>query len=101
MVVLCSLPCHIGGLVLCVSSVDFTIRLSACTYISFVLIKRQSSYLLLHKKVYTYALQATLCNTPSTPGLAVLTPDSPLGSYIIPTDQHKSFVHILFSLVHT
>jgi hypothetical protein len=28
------------------------------------------------------------CNTPSTPKPAVLTPGSPLGSYIIPTNQH-------------
>jgi hypothetical protein len=41
------------------------------------------------------------CNTPSTPGLAVLTPDSSLGSYIVPTNQHKSFVCNLSSLMRT
>jgi hypothetical protein len=35
------------------------------------------------------------------PGPAVLTPDSSLGSYIIATDQHESFVHTLSSLMHT
>jgi hypothetical protein len=41
------------------------------------------------------------CNTPSTPGPAVLTPGSSLGSYIVPTDQHRSFVHTLSSLMRT
>jgi hypothetical protein len=41
------------------------------------------------------------CNTPSTPGLAVVTPGSSLGSYILPTDQHESFVHTLSSHMHT
>jgi hypothetical protein len=31
----------------------------------------------------------------------ILTPDSSLGSYIIRTDQHESFVRILSSLMHT
>jgi hypothetical protein len=35
-------------------------------------------------------------NIPSTPRP---TPDSPLGSYIVPTDQHESFVRTLFSLM--
>jgi hypothetical protein len=35
------------------------------------------------------------------PGPAVLTPGSSLGSYIVPTDQHGSFVHTLFSLMRT
>jgi hypothetical protein len=35
------------------------------------------------------------CNTPSTPGPAVLTLGSPLGSYIIITDQHKTLVRTL------
>jgi hypothetical protein len=35
------------------------------------------------------------------PGLAVLTPGSSLGSYIVPTDQHGSFVHTLSSLMRT
>jgi hypothetical protein len=32
---------------------------------------------------------------------AVLTPGSSLGSYIVPTDQHESFVRTLSSLMHT
>jgi hypothetical protein len=35
------------------------------------------------------------------PGPAVLTPGSSLGSYIVPTDQHESFVRTLSSLMHT
>jgi hypothetical protein len=35
------------------------------------------------------------------PGLAVLTPGSSLGSYIVPKDQHVSFVHTLSSLKRT
>jgi hypothetical protein len=35
------------------------------------------------------------------PGSAVLTPGSSLGSYIVPTDQHGSFVHTLSSLMRT
>jgi hypothetical protein len=35
------------------------------------------------------------------PGPAVLTPDSSLGSYIVPTDQHGSFVRTLSSLMRT
>jgi hypothetical protein len=35
------------------------------------------------------------------PGPAVLTPGSSLGSYIVPTDQHVSFVHTLSSLMRT
>jgi hypothetical protein len=35
------------------------------------------------------------------PRLAVLTPDSSLGSYIVPTDQHESFVRTLSSLMRT
>jgi hypothetical protein len=35
------------------------------------------------------------------PGPAVLTPDSSLGSYIVPTGQHKSFVRTLSSLMRT
>jgi hypothetical protein len=34
-------------------------------------------------------------------GPAVLTPGSSLGSYIFPTDQHKSFVRTLSSLMRT
>jgi hypothetical protein len=41
------------------------------------------------------------CNTPSNPGPVVLTPRSSLGSYIIPTDQHGSFVRTLSSLMRT
>jgi hypothetical protein len=33
------------------------------------------------------------------PGPAILTPGSSLGSYIVPTDQHGSFVHTLSSLI--
>jgi hypothetical protein len=35
------------------------------------------------------------------PGPTILTPDSSLGSYIIPTDQHGSFVSTLSSLMRT
>jgi hypothetical protein len=35
------------------------------------------------------------------PGPAVLTPGSFLGSYIVPTDQHGSFVRTLSSLMRT
>jgi hypothetical protein len=35
------------------------------------------------------------------PGPVVLTPSSSLGSYIVPTDQHGSFVHTLSSLMRT
>jgi hypothetical protein len=35
------------------------------------------------------------------PGPAVLTPVSSLGSYIVPTDQHGSFVRTLSSLMRT
>jgi hypothetical protein len=35
------------------------------------------------------------------PGPMVLTPGSSLGSYIVPTDQHESFVCILSSLMRT
>ena len=41
------------------------------------------------------------CNTPSTPGPAVLTPGSSLGSYIVPADQQGSFVRTLSSLMRT
>jgi hypothetical protein len=39
------------------------------------------------------------CNTPSTPGPTVLTTDNPLGSYIIHTDQHESFMRTI-TLLH-
>jgi hypothetical protein len=43
-----------------------------------------------------------LCVTPCPiPGPAILTPGSSLGSYIIPIDQHESFVRTLSSLMHT
>jgi hypothetical protein len=35
------------------------------------------------------------------PGPAVLTPGSSLGSYIVPSDQHESFVRTLSSLIRT
>jgi hypothetical protein len=35
------------------------------------------------------------------PGPTILTPGSSLGSYIVPTDQHKSFVRTLSSLMRT
>jgi hypothetical protein len=35
------------------------------------------------------------------PGPTVLTPGSSLGSYIVPTNQHRSFVHTLSSLMRT
>jgi hypothetical protein len=43
-----------------------------------------------------------LCVTPRPiPGPAVLTPGSSLGSYIVPTNQHESFVRTLSSLMRT
>ena len=39
--------------------------------------------------------------TPSNLEPAVLTPKSSLGSYIVPTDQHESFVRTLSSLMRT
>jgi hypothetical protein len=41
------------------------------------------------------------CNTRPIPGPAVLTPGSSLGSYIVPIDQHESFVRTLSSLMRT
>jgi hypothetical protein len=41
------------------------------------------------------------CNTSFTLEPAVLTSESPLGSYIIPTYQHESFVRTLSSLLCT
>jgi hypothetical protein len=40
-------------------------------------------------------------HTPSNPGPTVLTPCSSLGSYIVPTGQHRSFVRTLSSLMRT
>jgi hypothetical protein len=37
----------------------------------------------------------------SIPGPVVLTPGSSLGSYIVPIDQHESFVRTLSSLMRT
>jgi hypothetical protein len=34
------------------------------------------------------------------PGPAILTPGSSLGSYIVPTDQHESFMHIVITHAH-
>jgi hypothetical protein len=41
------------------------------------------------------------CNTPSNPLIGVLTLGSSLGSYIVPTGQHESFVRTLSSLMRT
>jgi hypothetical protein len=46
-------------------------------------------------------VQQGWCNTPSNPSPAVLTPGSSLGSYIVPIDQHESFVRPLSSLMRT
>jgi hypothetical protein len=35
------------------------------------------------------------------PGPTVLTPGSSLGSYIVPTNQHRPFMHTLSSLMRT
>jgi hypothetical protein len=49
-----------------------------------------------------FELLASCTVTPRPiPGPAVLTPDSSLGSYIVHTDQHVSFVHTLSSLMCT
>src|SRR5688572_26876924 len=45
--------------------------------------------------VLSYALPRTL------PRPVVLTPNSSLGSYIVPTDQHEPFVRTLSSLMRT
>jgi hypothetical protein len=45
--------------------------------------------------------ELNICNTPSNPGPVVVTPDSSLGSYIVPPDQHESFVRTLSSLMRT
>jgi hypothetical protein len=53
-------------------------------------------------EVATHGERRYLCVTPRPiPRPAVLTPGSSLGSYIIPTDQHGSFVHTLSSLMRT
>jgi hypothetical protein len=39
------------------------------------------------------------CNTSSNPWTGGITPSSSLGSYIVPIDQHESFVHTLSSLM--
>jgi hypothetical protein len=45
---------------------------------------------------------ARLVSSPSSiPRPAILTPGSSLGSYIVPTDQHKSFVRTLSLLMRT
>jgi hypothetical protein len=44
---------------------------------------------------------APTCNTPSTPRPVILTPRRSLGLYIVPTDQHESFVRTLSSLMRT
>jgi hypothetical protein len=41
------------------------------------------------------------CNTPSNLGPTILTPGNSLGSYIVPTNQHKSFMRTLSSLMRT
>jgi hypothetical protein len=46
-------------------------------------------------------LHPLLGNTPPNPRPAVLTPSSSLRSYIVPIDQHKSFVRTLSSLMRT
>jgi hypothetical protein len=48
-------------------------------------------------------LESALASVTPRPilGPAVLTPDSSLGSYIVPTDQHESFVRTLSSLMRT
>jgi hypothetical protein len=48
-----------------------------------------------------FRVYENICSTPSNPIRAVLTPSSSLGSYIVPTDQHKSFVCTLSSLMRT
>jgi hypothetical protein len=52
------------------------------------------SYCKIHMEVY-------ICNTPYTLGPVVLTPGSSLVSYIVPTEQHESFVRTLSSLMRT
>jgi hypothetical protein len=46
-------------------------------------------------------MPGTCCNTPSNLGPMVLTPGNSLGSYIVPINQHGSFVHTLSSLIRT
>jgi hypothetical protein len=47
------------------------------------------------------SLRAPVVTPRPIPGPAALTPGSSLGSYIVPTDQHKSFVRTLSSLMRT
>jgi hypothetical protein len=54
-----------------------------------------------HARETTRVDSDTTCNTPSTHRPAVLTPISSLGSYIVLTDQHGSFVCTLSSLMRT
>jgi hypothetical protein len=67
-------------------------------------------YLILIDIYTTIKFIIKLCKTNPTkapviprpiPGSVVLTPKSFLGSYIVPTDQHESFVRTLFSLIRT
>jgi hypothetical protein len=57
------------------------------------------------KKIKVLTRRARCIETAVTPrpipGSAVLTPGSSLGSYIVPTDQHESFVCTLSSLMRT
>jgi hypothetical protein len=43
----------------------------------------------------------TTCNTLATPGPVILTPSNSLESYIVPTDQHESFMRTLSLLMCT
>jgi hypothetical protein len=54
-----------------------------------------------HTKGYTGYRDSTTVTPHPIPGPTILTPDSSLGSYIVPIDQHGSFVCTLSSLMHT
>jgi hypothetical protein len=52
-------------------------------------------WLLAPTKSLPFDFLGRLCNTRPIPGPVVLTPGSSLGSYIVLTDQHESFVRTL------
>jgi hypothetical protein len=51
-------------------------------------------------RIHPYLLIPLVTPRPIS-GLAVPTPGSSLGSYVVPTDQHESFVRTLSSLMRT
>jgi hypothetical protein len=62
--------------------------------------KKKTLFLCLNYPSHDFELAAVITPRP-IPRPAVLTPGSSLGSYIVPTDQHQSFVRTLSSLMCT